>query len=165
MQSSTVKNEDQHSALCMALMRVGAAMTGGFDRFFAGHKLTHAQFRTLLAVYEAGPGGVAPSILAEQLFLERTTVTAVTTRLVDRGWLERAPGENRRTLRLRLTQEGLEVLQELVPLASALAAQTLEPLSGAALQALQGALDVTEQALRETLPRIRGASPHAPGEE
>ncbi|SMB91908.1 MarR family winged helix-turn-helix transcriptional regulator [Deinococcus hopiensis] len=160
-----MKDEDLHSNLCMALMRVGAAVTGGFDRFFAVHRLTHAQFRTLLAVYEAGSEGVAPSVLAEQLFLERTTVTAVTTRLVDRGWLERAPGENRRTVRLRLTRKGLEVLRELVPLASVLAAQTLEPLSTPALQVLQGALNAAEEALRHTLPRARGAGLRAPGEE
>src|SRR4028118_1594151 len=92
------------SRICTALMRLGTRMATAFDQHFAAEGITQAQFRTLLAVWElGGEEGVAPSVLAEKLFLERATVTVLTTRLVERGWLERAAGENRRTFRLVLT--------------------------------------------------------------
>jgi len=150
-------SDDLPSVLCTALMRVGTAITSGFDRYFATYNLTHAQFRTLLAVHAAGPGGLTPSALAEQLLLERTTVTAITTRLVNKGWMKRTPGENRRTLQLQLTPEGKQTLQTVTPLAEELAAKTLRPVPETSLPDVQRTLEAIEQALR--IAFSRGTTP------
>jgi len=112
--------------ICTAMMRVGTRMATVFDQHFADLGITQAQFRTLLAVWEAGAEeGISPSALAEHLLLERATVTVLTARLVERGLLSRRAGENRRTFRLVLTEEGQAVLQRVLPRAVALANRTL----------------------------------------
>lgn len=138
------------SHLCTALMRIGTRMATGFDRWFADRGLTQAQFRTLLAVWEqGGEAGVAPSVLADHLLIERATVTVLTTRLVERGLLARQPGENRRTFRLVLTEPGGRLLQEFVPHAVALADWTLAGIPVEELSELSALLEKIEKRLRE----------------
>jgi DNA-binding MarR family transcriptional regulator len=113
--------------------------------------MTQALFRTLLAVWEeGGEGGIAPSVLADHLLLERATVTVLTTRLVERGLIARAPGENRRTFNLVLTQKGGETLSRLGPLAISLAEQTMEGITEPDLEQLYALLQRIEDRLRGT---------------
>jgi len=114
------------SMICTAMMRVGTRMATVFDQHFADLGITQAQFRTLLAVWEAGAEeGISPSALADHLLLERATVTVLAARLVERGLLSRQAGENRRTFRLALTEDGQALLQRVLPRAVALADRTL----------------------------------------
>jgi len=138
----TVNEMMTASYLCTALMRIGTRMATVFDQKCARFGLTQAQFRVLLAVREAGVAGIAPSTLAAQLLIERATISVLTTRLVERGWLARTPGENRRTFRLVLTEAGSARLQEVLPHAIALADETL---SGFSLEAVRGTLALLEQ--------------------
>ena len=134
---------------CTALMRIGTRMATGFDREFDEHGMTQALFRTLLAVWEEGGAqGIAPSVLADRLLLERATVTVLTTRLVERGLLARLPGENRRTFNLVLTEKGDETLNGLGPPAIALARQTLEGIPTAEIEQLYSLLQRIEERLR-----------------
>ncbi len=130
------------SHLCTALMRIGTRMASIFDQKFGPYGLTQAQFRVLLAVWESGEGGIAPSALADRLLIERATVSVLTTRLVERGWLERTPGENRRTFLLVLTESGKARLQEALPHAVTLADETL---AGLGREELRGTLALLEQ--------------------
>src|SRR5687768_461102 len=85
-------------AICTAMMRIGTRMAAVFDQKFAEQKTTQAQFRTLLVICDVGgEAGISPSDLAAFLLLDRATVTSVTARLVEEGWIERLPGANRRT--------------------------------------------------------------------
>jgi len=120
-----MKDDLLPSHLCTALMRIGTRMASIFDQKFSRFGLTQAQFRVLLAVREAEEGGIAPSALADQLLIERATISVLTTRLVERDWLVRRPGENRRTFLLILTEAGKARLQEALPHAVALADETL----------------------------------------
>ena len=113
------------SHLCTALMRVGTRLATVFDQQFSRFGLTQAQFRLLLAVCEAGEAGVTPSALADRLLIERAAVSVLTTRLVERGWLARRPGANRRTFFLVLTEAGMASFQEALPHAVTLADDTL----------------------------------------
>ena len=113
------------SHLCTALMRIGTRLATVFDQQFSRFGLTQAQFRLLLAICEAGDAGVTPSALANQLLIERAAVSVLTTRLVERGWLARRPGANRRTFLLVLTEAGMASLQEALPHAVTLADETL----------------------------------------
>lgn len=154
-------NEDDllPSWVCTALIRIGVKMVTGFDRHFAELGLTQAQFRILLAIDGAGAPhgtgerqGVAPSVLAEQLLIERGTVSVLTNRMVERGWLVRRPGENRRTYRLVLTPAGAHLLAQAIPRAVALAEHTLAGISHAHLAELRTQLTVIEARLRQYTP-------------
>lgn len=139
--------------VCTALMRLGTRMVATFDGHFAEFGLTQAQFRVLLAVWsQGGQAGVTPSALADHLLIERATVSVLTQKLVERGWLARVPGENRRTFRLMLTQEGGELLQRFAPRATAFAQHTLAGMSPADLKGLRAHLEVIEARLRAFTP-------------
>jgi DNA-binding MarR family transcriptional regulator len=144
-----VADEYLASRVCTALMRIGTRMATGFDQHFAPCGITQAQFRTLLAIWEQGDTeGITPSALAEHLLIERATVSVLTRRMVEQGWLARKPGENRRTFRLVLTKAGTQALQALIPRAVALANQTLSDMSHDQLRRMQASLELVEARLR-----------------
>ncbi len=124
-------------------------MATHFDQHFAEFNITQAQFRVLLAVGDAEIAGVAPSVLAELLLIERATVSVLTQRLVERGLLRRQPGENRRTFNLALTDEGARLLHQLIPAAVTLADDTLQGVMAAEQQEMHKLLAVIERHLRE----------------
>lgn len=137
------------SLVCTALMRIGTHMATGFDQHFAEQKMTQAQFRMLLSTWLEGKHeGVTPSRLADHMLVERATVSALSRVLVERGWLKRIAGENRRSHRLVLTPAGGRQLEQLAPLAVQLAEDTLADLSKAQLKALLESLDLIESRLR-----------------
>jgi DNA-binding MarR family transcriptional regulator len=137
------------SWICTALIRIGTRMATGFDQHFADLDITQAQFRILLAVWkEGGAEGIAPSMLAFHLLIERGTISILTNRMVERGWLERQPGENRRTYRLILTRAGRQLLEKVIPLAVDLADHTLSGISTTQLRQLRANLELIESRLR-----------------
>lgn len=134
-------------------------MATGFDQHFDELGITQAQFRILLAVWEQGGAeGIAPSVLAHHLLIERGTISILTNRMVERGWLARKPGENRRTFRLILTPTGRQLLDKVIPLAVALADHTLTGISPAQLGQMRANLEFIES-------RLRGYTPLAKPEE
>jgi len=137
------------SHLCTALMRIATRLATVFDQRFSRFGLTQAQFRLLAAICEAGELGATPSALADRLLIERAAVSVLTTRLVERGWLARRPGENRRTFLLVLTEAGMASLQEALPHAVALANETLAGFRREELRGTQALLDQLEAHLRE----------------
>jgi DNA-binding MarR family transcriptional regulator len=124
-------------------------MATGFDQHFAGLGITQAQFRVLLAVWQHGAAGIAPSALADHLLIERGTVSVLTNRMVERGWLTRQSGKNRRTYRLALTEAGAQQLQEVIPRAVALADRTLSGIPRDQLQQMRANLELIEAMLRD----------------
>lgn len=135
--------------VCTALMRIGTRMATGFDQHVAAAGITQAQFRILLAVWSQGEKeGIAPSALADHLFIERGTVSVLTKRMVEQGWLVRLPGENRRTHRLALTARGGKMLRRSVPDALALADQTLSGFTERQLRQMRRSLELIELRLR-----------------
>ena len=147
------------SWICTALMRIGTRMATGFDQHFAELGITQAQFRILLAVWEQGGAeGIAPSVLASYLLIERGTISILTNRMIELDWLARKPGENRRTYRLTLTATGRQLLDRVIPLAVELADHTLSGISPAQLSQMRRNLELIES-------RLRGFRPPAGVEE
>ena len=144
------------SWICTALMRIGTRMATGFDQHFAELGITQAQFRILLAVWEQGGAeGIAPSVLANHLLIERGTISILTNRMVGLGWLKREPGENRRTYRLRLTAAGRQLLDQVIPLAIELADRTLSGISQDQLREMRANLEIMEASLRGYRPPVK----------
>lgn len=145
----TMNNELLTSWICTALMRIGTRMATGFDQHFAELGITQAQFRILLAVWEQGGAeGIAPSALATHLLIERGTISILTNRMVERGWLARHPGENRRTYRLTLTPTSRQLLKKVIPRAVELADHTLFGISPTQLRQMRANLELIESRLR-----------------
>lgn len=141
------------SWICTALMRIGTRMATGFDQHFAELGITQAQFRILLAVWEQGGAeGIAPSVLANYLLIERGTISILTNRMIELGWVRRKPGENRRTYRLILTSTGRQLLDKVIPLAVELADQTLSGISPVQLRQMRTNLELIESGLRGYTP-------------
>ena len=137
------------SWICTALMRIGTRMATGFDQHFAQFGITQAQFRILLTVWGLGGAeGIAPSVLAQHLLIERGTISILTHRMIELGWLRRQPGENRRTYRLRLTRAGRQLLDKVIPLAVELADHTLSGISPTQLRQMRKNLELIEASLR-----------------
>jgi len=131
-------------------MRIGTRLAATYDQHFAELGITQSQFRILVAVRrEGGIEGIAPSLLADYLLIERGTISVLTDRMVERGWLMRGPGANRRTYRLVLTEAGAQVLEETIPHAKALADHTLSGLSFDQLREMRTNLETIEALLRE----------------
>ena len=86
--------------------------------------------------------------MAEHLLIERATVSVLTNRMVEQGWLARTPGANRRTFRLVLTDTGAQLLQALIPRAIALANQTLSDIPPDQLRQMSANLELVEARLR-----------------
>jgi DNA-binding MarR family transcriptional regulator len=138
------------SIICTAMMRLGTRMATVFDQTFARFGITQAQFRVLISVCEDSLDGTSPSVLADRLLLQRATVSVITQRMVERGLLERAPGENRRSFRLRLTLMGMSLLEEVIPHAMLLADETLAENSHDDLRRAMAFLERLEANLRGT---------------
>jgi len=144
------------SWICTALMRIGTRMATGFDQHFADLGITQAQFRILLAIWEQGGAeGIAPSVLASHLLIERGTTSILTNRMVELGWLRREPGEDRRTYRLTLTSTGRQLLDRVIPLAVELADHTLSGIPPAQLEQMRTNLALIESRLRGHTPLAR----------
>lgn len=128
-------------------------MATGFDQHFAEFGISQAQFRILLAVWEQGGAeGIAPSVLANHLLIERGTISILTSPMLELGWLMRKPGENRRTFRLTLTAAGRRLLDKVIPLAIELADHTLAGISPAQLRQMRANLELIEAGLRGYSP-------------
>ena len=125
-------------------------MATHFDQHFAGFGITQAQFRVLLAIGDTEAAGIAPSALAENLLIERATISVLTNRLVEHGLLRRLPGESRRTFNLALTEGGVALLHQLTPAAIALADDTLQGLTPTEMREMQQSLAAVERHLRGT---------------
>lgn len=58
------------------------------------------------ALTEIAAGPVSQRDLVDRLRLDRSSVSRLVDRLVSRGWVERAAGDDRRTVRLHATEAG-----------------------------------------------------------
>lgn len=136
--------------ICLAVMRLGTRMVTQFDEEFRSQGITQAQFRLLMAIYfEGGTAGIAPSVLADHLMIERATVSVIATRLVEQGLLARIPGENRRTHRLILTPAGQQLFGRVVPHALALSHETLAGMTTDELRTMREILTGLEARIRD----------------
>jgi DNA-binding MarR family transcriptional regulator len=86
-----------------------------FSEIVAGHDVTPGQFG-VLAIIEANPG-LNQSELGQAMGVDRSTVVAVIDRLEGRGLVVRDPSpKDRRSYALRLSDIGVKLLHDLIPM-------------------------------------------------
>lgn len=106
----------QRTANCTlaSLRRSARVVTQFYDAALRSSGLKSTQFSLLSIVYRAGP--VAMSRLAEEMVMDRTTLTRNLKPLERRGLVRVEPGKDQRRRIVALTPEGRKALAEAHPL-------------------------------------------------
>lgn len=99
---------------CFNTRRAARAITEFYDRVLAPSGVSATQFTLLGAIAMLGPGPIAR--LAGHMALDRTTLTRNLKLLQTLGWVETAPGEDRRERVVSLTEDGTRAFERALPL-------------------------------------------------
>jgi DNA-binding MarR family transcriptional regulator len=84
------------------------------DRFFARYGLTAQQYNALRILRAAHPEPLPTLGIGERLVTQAPDVTRLVDKLVRRGLVERQrPADNRRTVHVRITAAGIELLRQI----------------------------------------------------
>ena len=98
---------------CFGLRKAARAVTQMYDRTLKPTGLRTTQFSLLAVTDRVGPRGMAE--LAEQLVMDRTTLTRNLKPLLDRGLLESVAGPDRRRRPIAITAKGRAALAQALP--------------------------------------------------
>lgn len=111
------------------LRRVQQRHTAIFAARIGKHQLTPTQFASLAKIHDEGT--VSQNKLGRLTAMDPATMQGVIARLLDRGFIARAPDpkDRRRTL-LRLTPEGCAAFVQSAPNGILISKETLAPLDG-----------------------------------
>lgn len=101
---------------CLALGLTSRDMRESFERFLSRFGLSNGRFLTLMVMYRTPDQAVQPSALAHAVGVTRATMTGLLDGLERDGLVLRADdtGDRRKKL-VRLTEQGLALLQKVVP--------------------------------------------------
>ena len=98
---------------CFGLRKAARAVTQMYDQALKPTGLRTTQFSLLAVTDRVGPRGMAE--LAEQLVMDRTTLTRNLKPLLDRGLLESVAGADRRRRPIAITAQGRAALAQALP--------------------------------------------------
>ncbi len=99
---------------CFNLRKAARAVTQAYDEALKPSGLRSTQMALLTVVESRGPSAITE--LAEELVMDRTTLTRNLRPLMDRGLLEVVAGADRRQRPVAITAEGRAKLAEALPL-------------------------------------------------
>lgn len=103
-----------NTCACFNLRKASRTVTQLYDEILQPSGLLATQFTLLVAIALAG--SVTITRLAEELVMDRTTLTRNLKPLERQGLLEIAPGQDQRTRVVTLTASGHEALALAIPL-------------------------------------------------
>lgn len=110
----SVTHEVRDRCLCLHLQRAARAIGRRFDEALRPLGLTNGQFSLLVSLNRPQPPRLGD--VARLLAMDRTTLTANLKPLERRGLLTVSPDpEDKRSRRLKLTEAGLDLLEQAVP--------------------------------------------------
>jgi len=133
----------------IALNRTAKMLESALERGYAASGLNSASFDLLLTLYRSSPPeGFTPSGLATSMAVTPATVTNRIDCLLERNLAKREPSsEDRRSLRIHLTPEGREMVEQFLPLHLENERQLLSSFSPEEHAALERLLDKLSGAL------------------
>lgn len=86
------------------------------DRNFADYGISTGRYVVLLAIAEAGPEGIASSVMADQLNVTRATVTGLLDNLERDGLVDRLRRkDDKRRVDVFLTKKGQALMKSMMP--------------------------------------------------
>lgn len=87
-----------------------------FNQRFKDVGINETEWLALLTIYAHPAQALYPSDLSEALDASRTSATRLADLMVEHGWAARQPcGEDRRKVKLALTQEGIRFVEHHLP--------------------------------------------------
>lgn len=96
------------------LARAASSVRARLDEALLEHGLTENQLGVLEALLHLGP--LRHNELGRKQLTSRANVTLIVDRLADRGWIRRTPDpDDRRAVRVELTDEGRRFIQSIFP--------------------------------------------------
>ena len=102
--------------ICAELMRTGSGLLAAFDIVLGKYGLSQGRFLTLIVMNRTPDKEINPSSLAEKLGVKRATITGLLDGLEKDKLVERVSDpRDRRKTGIRLTANGRELLDELLP--------------------------------------------------
>ncbi len=118
MTSTTPDTSDKLSMMlrecvCLNLRKATRSVTKLYDEAYRPIGIRSTQLPLLVAAFLRSQ---TVTSLADELALDRTTVSRNLIPCERKGWIEIAPGDDRRTREIRLTEEGRDVVRRAVPL-------------------------------------------------
>lgn len=121
-------NDVQQSCMCLHLQRAARSAARQFDEVFRPLGITSGQYSLLISLVRRKPPSIGQ--LAEDMAMDRTTITANIKPLKRQGLLEAVadPADARSRL-LVLTSQGKKLLGEAFPLWKEAQSKTLESIS------------------------------------
>lgn len=132
------------TCLCLHARRAARALARRFDEVFRPLGLTNGQFSLMMALNRPDPPRIGA--LAAFLAMDRTTLTAALKPLERRGLVEvTADPQDRRSRRMKLTDEGRALLAEAVPVWRAAHAEIDRLFEGDRPDRLRADLEVLSQ--------------------
>ena len=129
------------------LRRADRVVTQLYDDTLKPSGLKSTQFTLLTAIHLKGP--VAINGLADAMVMDRTTLTRNLRPLEKQGWIDVAPGKDRRVREVSLTEAGRHVLESALPLWQKAQALVAERLGDERMQHLLSDLAATVDAIRQ----------------
>ena len=101
---------------CTELMRTGSDLLAAFESVSGQYGLSQGRLLVLIVMNRTPLEALYPSFLAEKLSVTRATMTGLLDGLENDNLIERvADTRDRRRIGVRLTPEGKQVLEELLP--------------------------------------------------
>jgi DNA-binding MarR family transcriptional regulator len=95
----------------LVLLRTGSDVLAALERFLSTHQLSQGSWTVLMVLNRDPAIPLMPSDLAGKCGVTRATMTGLLDGLERKGWVRREPEmSDRRTLRVRLTREGIDLL-------------------------------------------------------
>ena len=111
---------------CLNLRKASRAITQMYDEALRPSGLRSTQLPALVSLVSNGPMTV--NHLAEDLVMDRTSLSRMLHPLVTRGLIETTPGEDRRTRELSITRQGNQTVAMAIPMWDRVQIEVLERL-------------------------------------
>jgi DNA-binding MarR family transcriptional regulator len=96
------------------VLRTSAALVGDLAELLRGYELTQPQYNVLRILRGAGEAGLARGEVGDRMVAREPDVTRLIDRMEQRGLLTRSrEGQDRRVVRVRITPQGLSLVNQL----------------------------------------------------
>jgi DNA-binding MarR family transcriptional regulator len=141
--STAASKQSLEQQVFFELLRVADSLVRDADDLLKPQGLSHTQYNVLRILRGAGPAGLACSGIGERMLTHDPDITRLLDRLDSRGLIKRErEQEDRRVVRTRITEAGLNLLAELdAPVSKALLKE-FENLQPAQLEELKHLLSL-----------------------
>jgi len=131
--------------VCSQVRRLARKLSSHYDTLLSPEDLTITQYSLLANIELAGQ--LSHTVLAEEVGMERTTLTRNLRPLTRAKWVASATGQDRRQHLLQLTAAGRRKLVRSLPLWEEAQGQFLSQIGTESLQELRALLASTESAV------------------